>query len=218
MTRRPPHPTPAVIAAQLERTAINFDVAPPPNVVAKTMHEAASLIENYAHHCPADPDFTPEQLVELLRRTANRMVDHADKLKGHPLLAQPMLETFVASHAAKLYEPYLKTLDLKLGDLVTPKNQSTETRPTGHFATNAGTFVYMAYDNADQLLYVGVTDDLWARMSQHRRTSRWWDLMEHLDWEEMPDREMALRKETKLIGRHRPPFNVVGNPDAKRPK
>lgn len=40
--------------------------------------------------------------------------------------------------------------------------------------------------------------------------------MVRLTWEEWPDRPSALRKETILIRRHRPPYNTAGNPEARK--
>lgn len=110
---------------------------------------------------------------------------------------------------------YINTLHRITGDLPVIEERYGDPRPSGAYTINAGTHVYVAFDDNGQALYVGVTDDLFARMASHRRGSEWWPSMVRLTWEEWPDRKSALRKELILIRRYRPTFNKVGNPDAK---
>lgn len=75
----------------------------------------------------------------------------------------------------------------------------------------APTSVYVAYGPDDLCLYVGVANNFRARRDGHRYTSLWcwyaqrWDVTEH------PDRDAALREETRLIAELRPLFNVNKN-------
>jgi len=84
----------------------------------------------------------------------------------------------------------------------------------GQYTANAGTFVYVAYDINNKVLYVGITDDLFGRMASHRQSSAWWQRMERLTWEEWSNRDVARMLERELIGRYCPEYNVVGNPKA----
>lgn len=102
-----------------------------------------------------------------------------------------------------------------LPTVAAPTNQAQ--RPTGSYADNAGTLVYVAHNAAGEVIYVGITDNLFARMVQHSRDSAWWPHMARLTWEEWPDREAALRKESRLIKAWQPPYNKMGNPSHRRP-
>lgn len=123
----------------------------------------------------------------------------------------------------------MRTLALVLGEDVYTEPDPTPLPPPpplkpkeverrrGTYTAQAGTLVYVARAITGAVLYVGVTDNLFSRMAQHCQQSRWWDTMDTLSWEEWPDRESALRQETRLIVRYKPPFNVIHNPDRWRP-
>lgn len=121
-----------------------------------------------------------------------------------------------ASTNIGLYVGYIEAIQHIEGDLPAIAGQQGMARNQGRFTDNAGTFVYVAYDEHDHVIYVGVTDDLFGRMAAHRGSKRWWPHMARIEWEEWPDRRAALRKEATLIRRYRPRFNTVGNPDARR--
>ncbi len=71
-------------------------------------------------------------------------------------------------------------------------------------------FVYTARDVAGNVLYVGTTRDVNARMVAHRRTSRWWAFHATLEVEEFATLDEASAAENDGICRHDPPYNVRG--------
>jgi predicted GIY-YIG superfamily endonuclease len=98
-----------------------------------------------------------------------------------------------------------------------PAPRPQKDRPRSAYRAQIGTIVYVARAITEEILYVGITDNLFSRMAQHQRQSRWWDSMDSLSWEEWPDRDAALQQEERLIKRHRPPFNTTHNPDRRSP-
>jgi predicted GIY-YIG superfamily endonuclease len=169
------------------------------------------------------PDGTvdTDALAAMLLQTARELRVNGNVLFKDPAVAESAEQLLMSCETYRLRVEFLLAvdqLDTLYAELPQIEARLAHPRKTGRFEQNAGTFVYAAYDRNDKLLYVGITDDLWGRMSQHRRLSRWWKHMERLDWEEWPDREAALGKESVLIRRHRPPYNIAGNPDARRNK
>lgn len=81
----------------------------------------------------------------------------------------------------------------------------------------AGSLVYIARSWTDQVLYVGVTDDICQRMARHRSESGWWPDAREVTWELWPTRTRALRREAELIGELVPAWNVVMNGGSRRP-
>lgn len=130
----------------------------------------------------------------------------------------------------KLMELQLKTLqklcttvngykietELTTDELPEPKKRDTSAFQRGTFHMNAGTFVYVARNAKSEVLYIGVTDNLFGRMAGHKSASPWWPEMESLDWTEWPDRVTALKQEARLIKSFRPRHNRTHNPDARR--
>jgi predicted GIY-YIG superfamily endonuclease len=162
---------------------------------------------------------SPAAAAGQLRQAANLIATNGgsalQQVKG---FAEHVEAAYLSAQRLALETEYRMLVHHIAGDL--PKVIAKQGRPRrqGSFQVNAGTFVYVAHDGDDKVIYVGITDDLFGRMSQHRRMSRWWNRMVRMDWEEWPDRDAALRKERILIRRYRPPFNVINNPDAKGAK
>lgn len=70
-------------------------------------------------------------------------------------------------------------------------------------------YVYLAYAASDDLLYVGVTGDLVARLGKHRRDeSAWLTYVETLRWEAYSSRAKAEQVETHYIRTLHPRYNV----------
>jgi hypothetical protein len=69
--------------------------------------------------------------------------------------------------------------------------------------------VYRCYDVAGQLLYVGCTNDVKARMSQHRYKSTWAGEIDRVESHEYPERWQAQCVEQFLISLLRPSMNKV---------
>lgn len=81
-------------------------------------------------------------------------------------------------------------------------------RPTKLPLHTTGTIVYRACSPTGDLLYVGITDQLYQRMAAHSASSPWWHLADHLLLEECATRSAARVREAELIQRFAPPFNV----------
>lgn len=71
------------------------------------------------------------------------------------------------------------------------------------------TSVYRAHGMAGELLYVGVTEDVEARLGQHRRKAwtKWPPSMAFLTVDEYPTRGEALAVEAQAIKDERPRYN-----------
>lgn len=88
----------------------------------------------------------------------------------------------------------------------------TEAMATGSLNLKPpGAFVYRVYGWREELLYVGVTDDLCRRFAVHRSSSSWWRSAARVEWEEWPHRRAALEEEQRQIRGLRPIHNVIGN-------
>ncbi|MFD5570403.1 GIY-YIG nuclease family protein [Streptomyces cadmiisoli] len=74
------------------------------------------------------------------------------------------------------------------------------------------TAVYRLYDEAEQLLYVGVAVDPPVRFRQHRRDKPWWSQVNLREVEWFDDREAALKVEAEAIVRELPRHNDIGVP------
>jgi hypothetical protein len=73
---------------------------------------------------------------------------------------------------------------------------------------NAGRhFVYFASDQTGRLLYVGVTGDIFVRVSQHAVTAPWYPDMHHLRVETYPTRADAENREAEAIATLSPAHN-----------
>jgi predicted GIY-YIG superfamily endonuclease len=87
--------------------------------------------------------------------------------------------------------------------------------PHGNAPPNEPTSVYRYYDALDVLIYVGITKRGTGRNTEHNRHASWWPYVSRQEVEHLDTRPAALRRERELIIRHRPPFNVQHNPDAR---
>lgn len=69
-------------------------------------------------------------------------------------------------------------------------------------------YLYRFFDSAGELLYVGITRDLGARLAAHRRVSEWWDLAARGATETYPSRAEAELAEAVAIHAERPLYNT----------
>jgi len=71
-----------------------------------------------------------------------------------------------------------------------------------------GHAVYRIYNAKENMIYVGVTNDVLMRIAQHRRDKHWRDeiTVVHLDWCET--RSEALAIENMLIESFKPIYNL----------
>lgn len=72
------------------------------------------------------------------------------------------------------------------------------------------THLYRHFDDAGKLLYVGISLNAAARLSQHMRAARWKGRIARVEIETHPSRTAALRAEAEAIVAERPPFNIQG--------
>lgn len=72
------------------------------------------------------------------------------------------------------------------------------------------TAVYRIYNAADELLYVGITNDLIIRWIGHRSDKLWWRTEAHrYDVRWYPDRDVAKAEEKQAIITEGPKYNEV---------
>lgn len=93
---------------------------------------------------------------------------------------------------------------------VRPPESLFRDRPTRDDVPLA-TALYTVHDDAGRLLYIGITNDLPARLAAHGKASAWWDFMATFGAEWFPNRREAEAEEQARIGAGRPVFNVVHN-------
>jgi GntR family transcriptional regulator len=67
--------------------------------------------------------------------------------------------------------------------------------------------LYRLYDKRDVLLYIGITENLGARMNAHAGSQRWWGQVHRMTVEMLPDRAAAETAETVAIRAEVPPYN-----------
>jgi hypothetical protein len=70
--------------------------------------------------------------------------------------------------------------------------------------------LYRFYNEAGQLLYVGLTGNPGSRISQHRRGKAWWCEVARMEVEHCASRSALVEAETRAIGQERPLYNVQG--------
>lgn len=76
-------------------------------------------------------------------------------------------------------------------------------------------YVYLAYAD-EEILYVGVTDDITTRIATHQRNlAPWYPKATRIAWQQYPDRASAERVESEYIRQLDPPYNTRGR--VKRP-
>lgn len=69
--------------------------------------------------------------------------------------------------------------------------------------------VYRLFNADDRLLYVGVTNKIGYRLTQHSRDKAWWQDVQRITVERHADRHSALLAETEAIRTERPMHNIA---------
>lgn len=84
--------------------------------------------------------------------------------------------------------------------------------------TNKSTFLYRYFDEDDELLYIGITDNLADRTHEHAWSSSWMDFAVRSTIERYKTRKEAEELEVQAIRSERPLFNMAHNdaPGAER--
>ena len=70
------------------------------------------------------------------------------------------------------------------------------------------TALYRLFDNAERLLYVGITNNTELRWSQHARDKPWWPDVTRKTVEWLPTRGEAVLAEAKAITEENPRWNI----------
>ena len=73
------------------------------------------------------------------------------------------------------------------------------------------TYLYRFFDANDQLLYVGISKTVLARMAQHFATKDWIPNDGYIKWTTHPTRLAAQEAERKAITNEKPKWNVAFN-------
>jgi predicted GIY-YIG superfamily endonuclease len=76
------------------------------------------------------------------------------------------------------------------------------------------TSVYLYFDAAGRLLYVGITGRGHQRAREHERSKPWWPLVARAEVQHFSTRKRALEEERYLISYHQPPHNTQGRSSA----
>lgn len=71
--------------------------------------------------------------------------------------------------------------------------------------------VYRAFDKADQLLYIGSSKNLPARLRSHHNSTWWWPVVKRVEHESFETLHAAREAEKKAIQAERPKMNVQHN-------
>ena len=81
-----------------------------------------------------------------------------------------------------------------------------------------GPALYRYYDDADRLLYIGISDELTGRVSGHSKGSSWMDFAVRSTITRYPSRAKAAAAEIEAIKDEHPLFNFKHNntPEARR--
>lgn len=77
------------------------------------------------------------------------------------------------------------------------------------------TTLYRLYDNAGELLYIGIAEHWPSRMKQHAREKAWWDDVANVRLEKHDHRALAEAAEVAAIKAETPRHNVTHNPRAQ---
>ena len=71
------------------------------------------------------------------------------------------------------------------------------------------TYLYRLYTAADELLYVGITKDLFTRLAAHQNWQPWWSDVDHYSVKEYKTREEAEVAEAAAIAIESPEHNQI---------
>jgi excinuclease UvrABC nuclease subunit len=77
----------------------------------------------------------------------------------------------------------------------------------------SSTYLYRFFDANDQLLYVGISKTVLARMAQHFATKDWIPNDGYIKWTTYPTRLSAQEAERQAIINEKPKWNIAFNDD-----
>lgn len=87
--------------------------------------------------------------------------------------------------------------------------------PLGEEDGGSATDLYRHFDAAGNLLYVGISLNTVARLSQHKRNARWYEQIVRIDIERFRSRTEALAAEDRAIEVEKPLHNIAKNRSAR---
>lgn len=67
--------------------------------------------------------------------------------------------------------------------------------------------VYRAFSKDNELLYIGITQDLKNRIINHKSSKKWWIEVDRIDEESFDDRLSAMKAEVRAIKSENPKYN-----------
>ena len=73
------------------------------------------------------------------------------------------------------------------------------------------TALYRHFNNANELLYIGISLSAVQRLGQHQKHSHWFSSITHLTITQYINREAAISAETIAIGKEKPLHNIKHN-------
>jgi predicted GIY-YIG superfamily endonuclease len=76
--------------------------------------------------------------------------------------------------------------------------------------------LYRFYDTRGHLVYVGITNHLGRRLTQHNTTKPWWTDVTRITVEHFTERDTAEAAEIAAIRRERPERNIAHNHRRRR--
>lgn len=68
---------------------------------------------------------------------------------------------------------------------------------------------YAFLDKTEEVIYVGMTKNRKTRFRAHKHNKPWWDEVERIVWNTLPNREAALEREQELISLYKPKYNLL---------
>lgn len=74
------------------------------------------------------------------------------------------------------------------------------------------TTLYRAFNSENELLYVGISHSVMARIGQHKSAGVWHGKCVRITLEHFPNRELARKAENKAIKKEYPIYNKQGKP------
>lgn len=105
-----------------------------------------------------------------------------------------------------------RELTMTFGDIARDMFYEFDTTPPHlprRIPLDPGWFVYVARARTGIVQYVGMTGDVYGRLSQHRRTSPWWHACNSVTLFKANDRTHALKLESRMIRGLRPEHNAA---------
>lgn len=76
--------------------------------------------------------------------------------------------------------------------------------------------VYRAFSKDNELLYIGVTQDLKNRIINHKSSKKWWIEVDRIDEESFDNKVSAMKAEVDAIRLEKPKYNKLVLQDSSK--